>query len=375
MMALVALLGLLASSAFSRATQTHREGHPAELGPSSSRSDTATAPAVVHAVMFWMEGCGQCEEVINSVLPPLQSSYGQQLQILLMQLTDQASVDCFFQAADELSVAKEKVAVPFLIVGRSALIGSGEIPDQFPGIIDAGLAAGGIDFPELTCLADLAPARADADGVAQQTAMASAAPSPTPLPVGGDTSASSSLGFAVAWAVMVLLAASVLYTLYAFLGGPLPGIAASAGGRTWPVPLLIGIGLIIAGYLSYVELARVEAFCGPIGDCNAVQSSRYGKLFGVIPMGLFGLAGYLAMLAGWGWPRFRHDALARIMPLLVFAAALFGVLFSIYLTYVEIFVLHAVCAWCLANAIVMPLLLFITTPAALHALEGAEPPD
>jgi uncharacterized membrane protein len=61
--------------------------------------------------------------------------------------------------------------------------------------------------------------------------------------------------------------------------------------------------------------------------------------------------------------------------LLVFAAALFGVLFSIYLTFIELFVLHAVCAWCLANAVVMPLLLLLTTPAALHALEGPEPSD
>ncbi|OGO49233.1 MAG: hypothetical protein A2Z30_06105 [Chloroflexi bacterium RBG_16_64_43] len=372
---MLALFALLATAAFSGATPTDKEGHPSELSPSATRSETAAAPAVVHAVMFWMEGCGHCEEVMNIVLPPLESSYGKQLQILLIQLVDQASVDRLFHAACELDVAKEDVGVPFLIVGRSVLIGSGEIPDQFPSIIDAGLAAGGIAFPELTSLADLAPARADADDIAQEIALTSSTASPTPLPVGSDTSGANSSGFAVAWAVMVLLGLSVLFTLYAFLGGPLPGFAASASGRTWLVPLLLGIGLVIAGYLSYVELARVEAFCGPIGDCNAVQSSRYGKLFGVIPMGLVGVAGYLAMLAGWSWPRFRHDALARITPLLVFAAALFGVLFSIYLTYIELFVLHAVCAWCLGNAVVMPLLLLITTPAALDALEGADSPD
>jgi uncharacterized membrane protein len=174
---------------------------------------------------------------------------------------------------------------------------------------------------------------------------------------------------------MVLLVLSVLYTIYAFLGGPLVSSGGLQSGATWLIPLLIGIGLVIASYLSYVELARVEAFCGPIGDCNTVQSSRYAKLFGIIPMGLFGTAGYLAMLAGWVWPLVRNDRLARIMPLLVFAAALFGVLFSIYLTYIELFVLRAVCAWCLANAVVMPLLLAVTTPAALRSLEGTEPPD
>ncbi|MCX6024651.1 MAG: hypothetical protein NTY23_00025 [Chloroflexi bacterium] len=311
---------------------------------------------------------------MNNVLPPLQSNYGEHLQVLLVQLVDQASVDRLFQAADELGVAKEDVGVPFLVVGRSALIGSGEIPDQLPGIIDAGLASGGIAFPQLASLADLAPSRAASQAV-QATVLPSAAPSPSPLPVGDAPATADRSGFAAAWAVMVLLALSVLFTSYNFLGGPLPRFAALSSGRTWLVPLLIGIGLFIAGYLSYVELARVEAVCGPIGDCNAVQSSRYGKLFGVIPMGLFGVAGYLAMLAAWAWPRFRSDALARITPLLVFAAALFGVLFSIYLTYIELFVLHAVCAWCLANAVVMALLLLLTTPAALHSLEGGEPPD
>ena len=351
---MLALVALLASAAFAGPTPTYKACHICDLEPSAALPEPATAPAVVHAVMFWMEACGHCEEVLNNVLPPLQSSYGEHLQVLLIQLVDQASVDRLFQAADELGVAKEDVGVPFLIVGRSVLIGSGEIPDQFPGIIDAGLASGGIAFPELTSLADLAPGRAGAE-VAQPTANRS--------------------GFAVAWGVMVLLGLSVLFTLYAFLGGPLPWFAALTSGRSWLVPLLIGIGLIIAGYLSYVEFARVEAFCGPIGDCNAVQSSRYAKLFGIIPMGLFGLAGYVAMLAAWTWPRFRSDALARLTPLLVFAAALFGVLFSIYLTYIELFVLHAVCAWCLGNAVVMPLLLLLTTPAALHALEATEPPD
>jgi len=371
---LLALAALLASSAFSGPTPTYKACHTCDLEPSATLPSPATAPAAVHAVMSWMAGCGHCQEVMINVLPPLQSNYGEQLQVLLVQLDDQASVDRLYQAADELGLAKEDVGVPFLVVGRKALIGSAEIPDQLPGLIDAGLAAGGIAFPELASLADLAPGRAGAERV-QPIALPSAAPSPTPIPVGNGTPTANRSGFAVAWAVMVFLALSVFFTIYAFLGGPLPRSAALDSGRTWLIPLLIGIGLLLAGYLSYVELARVEAFCGPIGDCNAVQSSRYGKLFGLIPLGLIGVAGYLAMFAGWAWPRFRSDAFSRIMPSLVFAAALFGVLFSIYLTYIELFVLRAVCAWCLGNAVVMPLLLLAATPAALHALAGGEPPD
>ena len=56
------------------------------------------------------------------------------------------------------------------------------------------------------------------------------------------------------------------------------------------------IGLAVAGYLTYVETQAVAAVCGPVGDCNAVQTSSYSKLFGLIPVGLIGMAGYVAIL-------------------------------------------------------------------------------
>ena len=46
-----------------------------------------------------------------------------------------------------------------------------------------------------------------------------------------------------------------------------------------------------AGYLTYVETQLVQAVCGPVGDCNAVQSSSYARLFGVLPVGVLGASG------------------------------------------------------------------------------------
>ena len=66
----------------------------------------------------------------------------------------------------------------------------------------------------------------------------------------------------------------------------------------WLAALAI-VGLVAAAYLAYVETAAVTAVCGPVGDCNTVQQSAYARLFGVLPIGVLGLAGYAAILGAW----------------------------------------------------------------------------
>jgi len=60
--------------------------------------------------------------------------------------------------------------------------------------------------------------------------------------------------------------------------------ASQLGG--WAIPLLAVAGLLISGYLTAVGTGSAEAFCGPVGDCDAVQESQYARLFGVIPVGV-----------------------------------------------------------------------------------------
>lgn len=127
------------------------------------------------------------------------------------------------------------------------------------------------------------------------------------------------------------------------------------------IPVLIIMGIGVAAYLSYVETQSVEAICGPVGDCNTVQQSRYATLFGFLPVGVLGLLGYLGMLAAWltrkYLPRFAKPA-----DIAFFGMALFAVIFSIYLTYLEPFVIGAVCIWCLTSAVIVTLLLLLGTP-------------
>jgi uncharacterized membrane protein len=75
------------------------------------------------------------------------------------------------------------------------------------------------------------------------------------------------------------------------------------------------------------------------------------------------MVGYIAILLAWFWQRYRTDALSRIAGPVMFGMALFGTLFSVYLTYLEIYVIHAVCIWCLSSAVIMAALLVLNLPA------------
>lgn len=119
------------------------------------------------------------------------------------------------------------------------------------------------------------------------------------------------------------------------------------------------LGALIAGYLSWIALTNSEAFCAGLGQCDAVQSSSYARLLGV-PVAVLGVATYLAVV-GLLWLRgrgTRREAELALLGQLV--VVLVGTAFSAWLTYVELFVIYAVCPWCLASAIVMALLCVLT---------------
>ena len=106
------------------------------------------------------------------------------------------------------------------------------------------------------------------------------------------------------------------------------------------------VGLLISGYLSWVHYAGVAPVCvGGSGGCETVQTSSYATIFGVPVAGL-GLVGYSGLLLS---ALLRGEA-GVYLGLLV---ALVGTLFSAYLTYLEVFVIHAICEWCVASAVVM----------------------
>jgi uncharacterized membrane protein len=118
------------------------------------------------------------------------------------------------------------------------------------------------------------------------------------------------------------------------------------------IAVLSVIGIGIAGYLTYVHYEGLKVLCLSSGGCETVQSSRYAKLDG-IPVTVLGLIGYVGIL---GSLAIRGDA-GRMAG---FGLALIGFLFSLYLTYRELFTINAICQWCVGSAVVMTLLAILT---------------
>jgi uncharacterized membrane protein len=164
---------------------------------------------------------------------------------------------------------------------------------------------------------------------------------------------------------LIAMVAMVAYTSTTFWqAGPRP----TPAWREWAIPVLAVIGLGVAAYLAYVETSQVSAVCGPVGDCNTVQQSEYAYLFGVLPIGVLGLVGYVAVMLAWLVGRFGRGRIAPLAWLALFAMALLGTVFSIYLTFLEPFVIGATCAWCLSSAVIMTATLWLAVAPARQAI-------
>ncbi|MER3543122.1 MAG: vitamin K epoxide reductase [Chloroflexota bacterium] len=135
---------------------------------------------------------------------------------------------------------------------------------------------------------------------------------------------------------------------------------ASSRGRTvWTAILILSaLGILIAGYLTYVHIAQAKPYCAGLGDCERVNTGPYSQIAG-IPVALLGLLAYAALF-GAALIVLRGGPGAEMAALAVFGLALFGVLFSGYLTYLEIFIIRAICPWCVASAITITLIFLLS---------------
>jgi uncharacterized membrane protein len=141
------------------------------------------------------------------------------------------------------------------------------------------------------------------------------------------------------------------------------------GDWAWIIPILSFVGFSVAGYLAHVETTEVAVVCGPIGDCNTVQQSEFARLFGILPIGVLGMLGYIAIILACFFGRSFHGRLADLAVLSLFAMTVFGTLFSIYLTFLEPFVIGATCAWCLTSSILMTALMLLSVLPAKYTME------
>ena len=119
------------------------------------------------------------------------------------------------------------------------------------------------------------------------------------------------------------------------------------------VLILSTIGIILSLYLTYTHITLDEtSFCLTGGGCDIIKSSAYSRIYG-IPVPVLGLIGYMVI---WILTFLKFDK-SNIK--LIYFISVVGLSFSIYLTYIEVFILKALCSFCIISAVVM-LAIFIS---------------
>jgi uncharacterized membrane protein len=116
--------------------------------------------------------------------------------------------------------------------------------------------------------------------------------------------------------------------------------------------LLSLAGLLISAYLYLYKIGKIGGLACGAGGCEAVQLSRWSQVAGVdvALIGILGYAGLLVLSLAALQPARANNR--RPATLLATLAAI-GVLFTAYLTYLELFVIHAICRWCAASGLII----------------------
>jgi uncharacterized membrane protein len=107
------------------------------------------------------------------------------------------------------------------------------------------------------------------------------------------------------------------------------------------------VGLAVAAYLALTKLTGGAPVCGPLQGCETVASSAYSEVLG-IPVAVFGVGFSIVLLAlAAAWWRLED----RRALLGAYGLGLLGSVVVAGLTYLELFVIHAICVYCVVYAI------------------------
>ena len=118
------------------------------------------------------------------------------------------------------------------------------------------------------------------------------------------------------------------------------------------IAVLALVGLVISLYLSLHRLGIIGTLQCGTGGCETVQSSTYAEFLG-IPVAFYGVAGYVGLLIV-SLVGLQPALVTRRGPTVLLATmAAVGFVFTLYLTIIELFVIHAICRWCVASAVVI----------------------
>jgi cytochrome c biogenesis protein CcdA/thiol-disulfide isomerase/thioredoxin len=104
---------------------------------------------VVRGYLFYSATCDHCQWVRQEVIPPLYQEFGQQLQIMAVEISDENSYRWWLDVARAYGIDESDLDVPALFIGDDALINEAEIDLKAHGLIQKYLDRGGVDYPDV----------------------------------------------------------------------------------------------------------------------------------------------------------------------------------------------------------------------------------
>jgi len=120
--------------------------------------------------------------------------------------------------------------------------------------------------------------------------------------------------------------------------------------------LIALIGVFVSLYLTLYKLGYIGTLACGTGGCETVQLSKWGDFLGV-PVAGWGVVYYAAVLGLATASVQERFADSRRLTTALLLVTGWGLLFTLWLTYLELFVIHAICRWCVGSA-VMTVVLF-----------------
>jgi cytochrome c biogenesis protein CcdA len=143
------------------------------LGFHGWASEIEAQEPVVRILLFHSQTCPHCEDIVNKFLPDIQEKYGDQLEVKLLDISEQANFELALALEEVYGILEAEAGIPEVFIGDTPpLIGSHLIREQLDGLIQEYLDAGGVDFPLPEQLALLV------------TPMPTAIPISTAIPIG-----------------------------------------------------------------------------------------------------------------------------------------------------------------------------------------------
>lgn len=121
---------------------------------------------------------------------------------------------------------------------------------------------------------------------------------------------------------------------------------------------LATLGLLVSIYMTIYKVTSNNAMCLGSGDCSTVNASRYSEVYG-IPVALVGVLGYASILA-LPWLERRNTFFEANGSMILFGIALLGFLFTLWLVYVEVVLIKALCPFCITSQITMTLIFILS---------------